>query len=138
MTKLLFEREKPIFPQVSGALGSLRPGCSWWMEGESLDGLHWDESNELDPPTQEEVDAEIERLRQEAIQFWLRRHRDMLLYETDWMVTKCAELGQPMPEEWKNYRQALRDITQNIDGIIIDSSHSSMLGNVNWPEKPTT
>lgn len=25
----------------------------------------------------------------------------------------------------------------NGGGIIIDASHSSMLGNVNWPEKPT-
>ena len=107
------------------------------MEGESLEGLHWDESNTVEPPTQEEIDAEIEIIRVEAINFWLRRQRDRLLYETDWIVTKYTELGQPMPEEWKNYRQALRDITENISDIVIDPHDSTMLGNVNWPEKPS-
>jgi len=137
MTRLMIERERPDYPQVSTAVRRLRPECQWWMEGESLEGLHWDESNTVDPPTQEEIDAEIEIVRAEAINFWLRRQRDRLLYETDWIVTKYTELGQPMPEEWKNYRQALRDITENISDIVIDPHDSTMLGNVNWPEKPS-
>lgn len=138
MTRLLFERERADFPQVSSAISRLRPGCAWWMEEESLENLHWEESNTVDPPTQEEIDAEIEIITQEFIEFNLRRQRDILLYETDWIVTKYAELGQPVPDEWKTYRQALRDITQNIDGLVIDPEEICMVGNVNWPQKPNS
>lgn len=137
MTKLMFERERPDYPQVSSAIARLRPGCMWWMEGESLEGLHWEESNTVDPPTQEEVDAEIENIKTEAISFWLRRQRDKLLYETDWIVTKYSELGQTIPEQWKNYRQALRDITENISDVVIDPTNPTMISNVNWPEMPS-
>ena len=37
--------------------------------------------------------------------------RDQLLTESDWVVTKSLELGQPVPPQWVNYRQMLRDIT---------------------------
>jgi hypothetical protein len=38
-----------------------------------------------------------------------------ILYVTDtkkvWVVTKSAETGQAVPDAWKTYRQALRDVT---------------------------
>jgi hypothetical protein len=37
--------------------------------------------------------------------------RAKLLTESDWVVTKALELGEEIPAEWKEYRQALRDIT---------------------------
>ncbi len=56
----------------------------------------------------------------------LRSTRDSLLNKTDWVVTKSNETGEPIPEEWKAYRQALRDIT----------NHYSSLEEVVWPSKP--
>ena len=44
-----------------------------------------------------------------------RSQRDLLLKGTDWLVTKAVELGEPMPAGWAEYRQALRDITQQSD-----------------------
>lgn len=43
----------------------------------------------------------------------LRRERDRLLSETDWVVTKSIEQGTSVPVEWASYRQALRDLPQN-------------------------
>jgi hypothetical protein len=40
----------------------------------------------------------------------LRKHRGKLLTESDWVVTKSVELGTPIPDEWLQYRQALRDL----------------------------
>jgi hypothetical protein len=42
----------------------------------------------------------------------VREKRDMLLSESDWMVTKSMESGEPLSFEWAAYRQALRDVPQ--------------------------
>lgn len=45
----------------------------------------------------------------------VRIKRDRLMKETDWMVTKAVEIGEPMPPGWATYRQALRDVTKQED-----------------------
>jgi len=47
------------------AVHSLRPGASWALNGDDYEGLIWFDENELPPPTEEEVQAEIERLQAE-------------------------------------------------------------------------
>tara|TARA_R100001082_G_C4344224_1_gene151545 strand:- start:84 stop:377 length:294 start_codon:yes stop_codon:yes gene_type:complete len=55
----------------------------------------------------------------------LRRERNSLLAETDWM----ANSDVTMPTAWKTYRQALRDITK---------TYTSMSDNgFSFPTKPT-
>lgn len=56
----------------------------------------------------------------------IRNERDQLLNETDWVVARAFEQGQEVPVEWKEYRQALRDITLQ-PGFPLQ---------VNWPIKP--
>lgn len=41
-----------------------------------------------------------------------RRKRDALLAASDWVVTRAVETGTPIPAEWVEYRQALRNITE--------------------------
>lgn len=62
-----------------------------------------------------------------ATQRWaaVRSQRDKLLTECDWVVTKNTEAGQPIPEAWSTYRQALRDITNQADP-----------DEITWPQKP--
>lgn len=55
----------------------------------------------------------------------VRRKRDQLLAESDWMVARAVETGVPMAADWADYRQALRDIT---------SQHNPFL--LVWPTKP--
>ena len=50
---------------ISEALISLRPGAQWNLNGDSYDGLEWNDENELPPPTEEEILVEIERLQAE-------------------------------------------------------------------------
>ena len=52
----------------------------------------------------------------------IRRHRDNLLTETDWM----ANSDVTMSDEWKTYRQALRDIPAS----------NTIYEDVTWPTKP--
>ena len=56
----------------------------------------------------------------------LRDLRDKKLIETDWVVTKYTELGQTIPNDWKTYRQALRDFPASV----------SDPANPTWPTKP--
>ena len=56
----------------------------------------------------------------------LRRQRDGLLAETDWMA-----LGDvTMTDAWKTYRQALRDITSQ-------TPTDDALSNITFPTKPS-
>ena len=63
----------------------------------------------------------------------LRIQRDLLLARTDWVVTKAAETGVAVTTEWKEYRQALRDLpssaTPELDGHTIK--------NITWPSIPS-
>lgn len=56
----------------------------------------------------------------------VRRRRDELLAQSDWVVIKATEAGGPIPPDWIAYRQALRDVT----------SQAGFPYNVVWPAKP--
>lgn len=56
----------------------------------------------------------------------LRRLRDILLAETDWM----ANSDVTMSDAWATYRQALRDITTQ-------TPSDDALSNITFPTKPT-
>lgn len=56
----------------------------------------------------------------------LRRQRDALLAETDWM----ANSDVTMSDAWATYRQALRDITTQ-------TPSDDELSNITFPTKPT-
>jgi len=47
------------------ALNSLLPDSVWSMDAEDYNTLIWSDDNDLPPPTEEEVQAEIERLKAE-------------------------------------------------------------------------
>ena len=57
----------------------------------------------------------------------LREERNKKLAATDWVVTKAFETGGGVPESWKTYRQALRDITISTQSIF----------SVTWPTEPS-
>lgn len=52
----------------------------------------------------------------------IRRHRNRLLTETDWMALE----GHTMSDAWKTYRQELRDIPAT----------NTIFKDVTWPPKP--
>jgi len=56
----------------------------------------------------------------------IRSQRDRLLQETDWVVIKAKETGTNLSAGFKEYRQALRDITEQ----------EGFPHNVIWPIKP--
>lgn len=49
--------------------------------------------------------------------------RNARLDKCDWVVLRSLETGEPVPQEWLTYRQALRDLPESTDPL--------------WPEAPT-
>jgi hypothetical protein len=105
------------------------------VRGELIyENIDWDKSVYTGTiPTKAEVDAEQQKLLDGEAMKRLRIHRDNLLKETDWVVTKASETGVAETTAWKTYRQELRDLpssaTPEIDGMFIK--------NVTWPTKPS-
>ena len=105
------------------------------VRGEQIyENIDWDRSVYTGTiPTKAEVDAEQQKLLDGEAMKRLRIHRDNLLKETDWVVTKASETGVAETTAWKTYRQELRDLpssaTPEIDGMFIK--------NVTWPTKPS-
>ena len=81
------------------------------------------------------TDAEIKELQAQDVEWvkgksdreliQLRKQRNNLLAETDWM----ANSDVTMSTAWKNYRQALRDITKTYKSMDDEG--------FKFPEKPT-
>ena len=66
-----------------------------------------------------------------------RAQRDRLLAETDWMVTKALESGGTLADNWKTYRQALRDITTHSNWPALKVPNMDGSGDNDWPVKPS-
>lgn len=67
----------------------------------------------------------------------LRRDRDRLLAETDWIVIKSAEAGVPVPKAWADYRQALRDLPDSFDEVPLHPKYEKLdWSQVELPVKP--
>jgi len=58
----------------------------------------------------------------------VRAQRDLLMRQCDWVVARAIETQQPVPESWRTYRQALRDVTEQ-PGFPFD---------LVWPVQPAT
>ena len=63
----------------------------------------------------------------------MREERDERLAETDWVVTQSLEKGEEIPEKWKTYRQALRDLPSTSTPEL---NEFKQLSNITWPTKP--
>lgn len=106
---------------VGNALRKLRPGSLWGVRpnGEIVE---YQDSQGRPMPTKEEIDQALIEVRWDEI----RRERTSLLARCDWVVTRSVELGEAVPENWKQYRQALRDITATFENP----------EDVVWPDRP--
>ena len=59
-----------------------------------------------------------------------RAEQDRRLAETDWVVVRAYERGEPVPEAWAAYRQALRDLPEQL------TDEQVLSGNIPWPKPP--
>ena len=119
---------------ITRALSELAPGAQWSINADDYNQLQW-YSDDIPKPTRSQVDAKIEELKAAEPMKRLRRERDRLLTETDWVITMHKEKGTNIPAAWKTYRQALRDLPDTATPVL-DSSNRLGISGVTWPIKP--
>ena len=95
----------------------------WTWQGDiDYDNARIDNLKFIDPETLRNLDDEKKYTLAK-----IRHKRNQLLFESDW--TQSRDVFLPNDEEWKNYRQELRDITENLV-VEIDMD-------LKWPTKPS-
>ena len=120
---------------ISDAIFVLRPDSSWNLTGSEYSGLEWLDSSTT-KPTETEINNKISELDSAEPMRLLREERDELLSETDWMVTRSIETGVAMSNDWKTYRQALRDLPAS-SSPSLDEYYYLNISSVTWPTKPS-
>ena len=87
-------------------------------------------------PTESELNTKVAELDAAEPMRLLREERNQLLSETDWMVTRSIETGVAMSNDWKTYRQALRDLPAS-SSPSLDEFYDLNFSSVTWPTEPS-
>ena len=105
------------------AIQNLVPNAKFELRGNKL---VW--NDERPQPSEEEINSKIAELEAAEPMRLLRLERNRRLAETDWM----ANSDVVMADDWKTYRQALRDLPATAEPKL----ENEQLINVTWPEVP--
>lgn len=117
---------------ISAALSVLCPNNRWSIGADDLSTLEWGDAAEL-RPTDAVITAKAQELLAAAPLRRLRQLRDERMREVDWVTLRAARTGEPIPQDWQDYMQALADITDQVGNATI--SGREIFG-VTWPERP--
>ena len=118
------------------ALIALKPKAQFILRGDTYAGLEWLDETQI-KPTEEEINAKIAELEAAEPMKLLREERNRLIAETDWTQLKDIDLDIIRERNWKNYRQALRDLPL-VSNPKLDSLGDLDMSSVNWPDKPSS
>ena len=112
------------------AITSLKPNEGFRWAGFDYKDLEWQGSSTK--PTEAEIDAEVTRLNNLEPMTQLRYERDRKLAESDWRANSDVTLS----DDWKTYRQALRDITKSASPKLNTIGRLDFTS-VTWPTEPS-
>ena len=115
---------------IMDAIQALKPGAECLVRGDTYSGIEWLDKNQTQP-TEEEVDAKFTELTNAEPMSLLREERTRILSESDWM----ANSDVTMSDEWKTYRQGLRDMTTQTPSL--DYNYELDLTSITWPTEPS-
>ena len=122
--------------RISDALQALRPNSEYSVTGDAYSGVNWLDKSQTQP-TEEEINAKIAELKVAEPYKLLREERNKLIAETDWTQLKDIDLDIIRERNWKNYRQALRDLPAKSNPKL-DSYGDLDMSSVTWPDKPSS
>lgn len=92
------------------------PGSEWFSVGNNVDGKFFKltASGNATAMTTAQYATFMEKLARSSEEQNLRNLRDQLLMESDWTQLPFASLSEEKRLEWEAYRQALRDLPDNM------------------------
>ena len=121
---------------IVDALVELRPGAEWSIAGRDYDQLVWLDKSQT-KPTLEELNIKLSSMKFTEPWRLLREERNRLLAESDWTQLKDIDLDIIRERNWKNYRQALRDLPSKSTPKL-DNNGNLDRSSVTWPDKPSS
>ena len=117
------------------AIDSLAPNSDYVIFGDEYSGIEWRDTVNT-KPTEEQVNAKIPEIKAAEPMGLLRDERNYRLAQTDWTQLKDIDLDIIRERNWKNYRQALRDLPSKSTPKL-DSNGNLDMSSVTWPDKPS-
>jgi len=114
-----------VYPVVFQPQPFYDPRVSYIKEGlpvQNLTDKQWYQTWSIEALTTEQINKHTQS-QADAV----RADRNNRLSESDWIVSFSYEKQQPVPTEWIEYRQALRDI----------SRQELFPWDIQWPDRPT-
>tara|TARA_B100000575_G_scaffold248751_1_gene214815 strand:+ start:606 stop:983 length:378 start_codon:yes stop_codon:yes gene_type:complete len=121
---------------ITDALIVLKPESGWVLNGNNYSDLEWLDKTQT-KPTEDEINAKIAELQAAEPFRLLREERNRRLAETDWTQLKDIDLDIIRERNWKNYRQALRDLPAKSNPKLTESGQLDM-SSISWPDKPSS
>ena len=100
------------------------------------DGTYTNDSSQFGV-TWDQVKTKLDELNNQEPFRLLREERNKLISETDWTQLKDIDLDIIRERNWKNYRQALRDLPSKSTPKL-DSNGDLDMSSVTWPDKPSS
>ena len=118
------------------ALNVLRPDAKWVVRGlPPNEVIEWNDTEQTQP-TEDEINAKLAELKSAEPFRLLREERNRRLAETDWTQLKDIDLDIIRERNWKNYRQALRDLPSKSTPKLNSNGDLDMTS-VTWPDQPS-
>ena len=117
---------------IPSALQKLTPGAEWVLRGSVYSGLEWHNGHGYDKPTEAAITAKITELDNAEPMKLLREERNRRIKETDWRASSDLTIS----DEWRTYRQALRDLPSTSTPTL-DSNYELDMSSVTWPTEPS-
>ena len=93
----------------------------------------WDNPSASGLPTNDQIITKAKELSVNNPINAMRQTRNMILQESDWM----ANSDVTMSDEWKKYRQDLRDITKTVTDDKVRYAMGDDINHSSWPTKPS-
>ncbi len=118
---MIIDLRVALIPRVIREFDNMPDGFS---HGSTYESIKFPEGYEK--PPKEEFEAKLQELIDAQPLKDLRKERNKRLAECDWVVIRATSTDTPVPEEWKTYMQALRDLPANTEDPV----------NPVWPTPP--
>ena len=122
------------FSNIDDAIRTFtQEGYSRDVPPDGVGTITWDNPGASGLPTDEQIIAKAKILACDNPVNALRQTRDFLISQSDWMGNQDYNIS----DEWKAYRQALRDITTTITDNAVRLAMADDINHSSWPTKPS-
>ena len=108
-------------------------GYSREVTTDGVGTIIWDNPSASGLPTNDQIVTKAKELAVDNAINAMRETRNIIIQESDWM----ANSDVTMSDEWKKYRQDLRDITTTVTDDTVIYAMGDDITHAGWPTKPS-